>query len=65
MFEEKYIIRFNYRKEDGFVVIGEEKEIALRIKHGDNEKDNHDLATSIFLENCNLNEVKVTHSIYQ
>ena len=65
MFEEKYLIKYNFRKEDGFYVIGEEEEITLQIKHGDNEKDNHELAVSTFLAKCNLNEVKVTHSMYQ
>lgn len=43
-FEEGYLVRLNYKKEDGFWVIGHEIEIFIKVKHGIKEKQNHKLA---------------------
>jgi hypothetical protein len=40
---EQYIVKFNYKKQDGFWVIGEEIEIDVEY-NAENEKDNHDKA---------------------
>lgn len=59
IFEELYIIKFEYQKEDGFYETSE-AEVLVDVFHGVNEKSNHDKAENKFLlENKNLKNLTI------
>jgi len=45
---EQYLVKFNYKKPDGFWVIGADEEVDVEYD-ADNEKCNHDKAREIIL----------------
>jgi len=47
-FAEEYQIRYNYQKPDGFWVYGAITNVFVDVKHGVNERNNHDQAKKIF-----------------
>lgn len=64
-FKEFYIINYTYQKDDGYWVFSEKKEIYITIKHGDNEKDNHQLAEDMFIkQNKHLKSLKINSVTY-
>ena len=48
-FMEQYDVKLNYQKDDGYWVIGHIENIFIKVKHGVNEKNNHDEAKRIAL----------------
>ena len=64
MFNEPYIIKFNLLKKDGYWEIGKEIQIDLKIKHGDNEKNNHIKAENKFKKQFKGREFKIISVTY-
>lgn len=64
MFTEPYIIKFNLLKKDGYWEIGKEIQIDLKIKHGDNEKNNHNKAEKEFKKLFKNREFKIISITY-
>ena len=64
-FGEAYTIKYTYRKDDGFYTSAEHNQI-VQVKHGVNEKSNHERAGKEFEKECkHLRDLKVKTIIYQ
>lgn len=64
-FLEAYTIKGTYQKEDGFYTSFEETQV-VRVKHGVNEKNNHQKAKELFIqEHKHLKDLKIHSVIYQ
>lgn len=47
---EQYVVKLNYQKDDGYWVTGHTEDIFVKVKHGSNEKNNHDKAKNMALK---------------
>lgn len=59
-FGEEYLVNLDYKKPDGYWVIGHEETVVVRVEHGVNEKNNHDEAKAIAksrFKECRINKV--------
>lgn len=64
IFGEEYRIRFSYQKPDGYWVYGLKAYIKVPVRHGVNEKNNHDLAEITFLYmSANLGKTLKVHEV--
>lgn len=52
-FQEGYIVKYNIKKPDGFWDIGREEDVFVTVKHGVNEKCNHERAEKDFRKSKN------------
>lgn len=60
-FNEEYIVKVNYQKDDGYWVIGEVVDVSVPVEHGVNEKNNHNRAANLVQSqfvNCEVVSVK-------
>lgn len=63
-FGEEYRIRYSYQKPDGYWAYGQEDYVTVPVRHGVNEKDNHDRAKRAFLEqNAHLGKTLKVHEV--
>jgi len=47
MFDELYIVKIGYTNASGFWIQGHEEYVEVKVKHGVNEKNNHDKAEQL------------------
>lgn len=50
-FKEQYIVKFNIRETNGFWTIGLEEDVFVPILDQNQEKNSHERASKLFLEN--------------
>lgn len=43
-FKEQYTVKLNYKKPDGYWIVGEAIDVFVEVEHGVNEKNNHEKA---------------------
>lgn len=58
-FKERYLVRFCYTNGVGFRVCSAEEYVYVDVKHGVNEKNNHEEAGKVIERKYNINKVKI------
>ena len=49
-FEEEYLVKINYQKPDGYWKVGHIESVCVKVKHGVNERANHEEAAKLMKE---------------
>lgn len=60
MFNEQYEVNFDYQKPDGYWICSHKEHVSVPVRHGANEKNNHNAAKNIIkqrYQKCRINSV--------